>query len=96
MLGTMSGTSPGTQLPGGLVTLPINWDFFTDFLVTLINTPVFMDFIGVLDADGRSTAQANTFGPLPTGSAGIVMHYAYALNQPWDFVSEALAIEIVD
>jgi hypothetical protein len=32
--------------------------------------------------------------PVP-GFTGVTMHYAYALNNPWDFVSNLVAVEIV-
>jgi hypothetical protein len=59
----------------------------------LINTPIFMDFLGALDASGTATAQVNA--PPILGFAGVTMHYAYALNNPFDFVSNPVAIEIV-
>jgi hypothetical protein len=49
--------------------------------------------MGILDASGTATAQLNA-PPVP-GFAGVTMHYAYALNNPWDFVSNPVAIEIV-
>ena len=76
-----------------MVTLPLNWDPFTDFVVALMNTSVFSNFLGTLDASGNTTAQLNA-PPVP-GFAGITMHYAYALNRPWNFVSNPVAIEIV-
>jgi hypothetical protein len=93
LLGSVSGTDPGTPLPGGQATLPLNWDAFTDLVLNLINTSVFFDFLGNLDASGIATAQLNA-PPLP-GYAGLVMHYAYCLNDPFDFASNPIAIEIV-
>jgi hypothetical protein len=89
----VSGTDPGTPLPGGITTLPLNWDVFTDFVIALINTPVFLNFLGTLDVTGCAAAQMNA-PPIP-GFSGVTMHYAYALNNPWDFVSNPVAIEIV-
>ncbi|MHC4944138.1 MAG: M28 family metallopeptidase [Planctomycetota bacterium] len=94
LVGSVTGTEPGTPLPGGHVTLPLNWDWFTDFVIALINTPVFLNFLGTLDTSGTATAQLNA--PPAPGFAGITMHYAYALNNPWDFVSNPVAIEVVD
>jgi|GEM_PF-3527914 len=93
LLGSMSGTQPGLPLPGGLVTLPLNRDAFTDYILGRLNTPVFMNFLGTLNGAGNSTAQLNSW-PKP-GFVGSTMHYAYALRLPWDFVSNAVAIEIV-
>lgn len=94
MLGTVSGTAPGFPMPGGMVTLPLNWDVFTDVVILLLNTPVFSNFLGLLDAAGESSAQINS-GPLPSGNVGVVMHYAYALNNPFNFVSNPIQVEIV-
>jgi hypothetical protein len=93
ILGTMSGTSPGYGLPGGIVTLPINYDFFTDIVLLLLNTALFSDFLGVLDGSGTADAVLAA-PPLPAGSAGITMHYAYCCNSPFDYVSNPFEIVI--
>jgi hypothetical protein len=36
-----------------------------------------------------------TVGPLPPVAVGITMHFAYALNGPWDFASNPVGVEIV-
>ena len=95
LLGSVSGTVPGTPLPGGMATLPLNWDLLTNTIIAQVNTPVFTNFMGTLDGSGNGTAQFNTFGPLPGGSAGLVLYFAYALNMPWDFVSNPVEIQIV-
>lgn len=95
LLGSVSGTVPGIPLPGGMATLPLNWDVFTSIVVSLVNTPMFSNFMGTLDSEGKATATWNTFGPLPTGSAGITTYYAYALNMPWNFASNFVEIKIV-
>lgn len=93
ILGSITGTLPGIPLPGGQVTLPINWDLFTNIVISLVNTPTFENFMGTLDNYGRATAKL-VIGPVP-GAAGIIMNYAFALNKKWDFVSNPLPIEIV-
>jgi hypothetical protein len=95
IFGGISGTSPGTPLPGGMVTLPINWDSVTDFILSLANTPIFNNFLSMLDGSGTASATLDTFGPLPSGTAGLTFYFAYALNAPWDFVSNPVAIEVV-
>jgi hypothetical protein len=92
ILGSLSGTEPGSPLPGGYVTLPLNWDAFTDLGLSLVNSPVFTGFMGKLDGNGNTLAQLNA-PPLP-GFAGVVMYFAFTLNNPFDFVSNAAAIEI--
>jgi hypothetical protein len=95
VLGSASGTDPGIPLPGGEATLPVNWDPFTEFVVALLNTPVFLNFLGTLDGEGKATAQINTGGPLNPQFAGITLYFAFCLDYPWEFVSNPLAIEIV-
>lgn len=93
MAGSCSGREPGTPLPGGLVTIPLNRDWFTDFLLDRINTPVFTDFWGTLDGTGKAAAQLNA-PPVP-GMIGSSTFFAYATAFPWDFASNAAEIEIV-
>jgi hypothetical protein len=93
-LGSVTGTTPGTPLPGGLATLPLNWDVFTNLVVQLANSPVFQNFMGKLDASGQAGATMSV-PPLDPATVGIVMHYAYCLNNPYDYVSNPAAIEIV-
>jgi hypothetical protein len=95
LFGSMSGTSPGTPLPGGHVTLPLNWDLFTNMVIGLVNTPFFKEFMGTLDGDGAAEAEFNSFGPLPGGSAGLSLCFAYALNNKWDYASNPVIVEIV-
>jgi hypothetical protein len=95
LLGSISGTSPGFPLPGGLATLPLNWDVFTNLIVLLLNSPIFVNFTGTLDSAGQATAQMNTLSQLPEASAGVVIHFAYALKNPWDVVSNPAGIEIL-
>jgi len=94
ILGTVSGTAPGTPLPGGMATLPINWDIFTGVLVDWLNSPIFQNFLGALDANGQATAVFDTNGPIP-GSLGLTFNFAYACNKPWDFVSNPVPILVV-
>lgn len=92
ILGSVTGTEPGTPLPGGYATLPLNWDIFTDIALSLINTAFFNNFYGTLNADGVSVAVFNTNGPLPS-AVGVVMNFAYTLTSPYDFVSNGGCME---
>lgn len=94
LLGNVSGTQPGTDLPGGL-TLPLNWDVFTDLVISLANTPVCSNFSGTLDGNGEASAQFNSYGPLPSSSIGVPLRFAYLLYKPFDFVSNAAEVEIL-
>lgn len=93
LLGSLSGTSPGTPLPGGTATLPLNWDIFTTVVTLYANSPVLPDFMGSLDNEGSASA-AMIVQPF-FGGAGSVMHFAYALNKPWNFASNPVEVRIV-
>lgn len=93
ILGTVSGTDPGIPLPGGQAVLPVNWDTFTNIGLALLNTSSFHKFMGALDGAGTAQAKYDP-GPIP-GGAGQTIHFAYALNQPFDYASNAVMIEIL-
>ncbi|MFH1999204.1 MAG: YCF48-related protein [Planctomycetota bacterium] len=93
ILGSASGVSPGFPLPGGLVLL-LNWDLLTDIICAYLNTPLFSNFHNTLDIQGKAAAHIET-GPLPTGAIGLVLNFAYALNDPWDFHSNPIYIGII-
>ena len=93
-MGSVSGTHPGTLLPGG-ATLPLNWDGFTNLVLGLINSNLFDNFMGTLDANGQAVAKINT-GPIPSGFIGLKMYYAYTLYTAYDFVSNPVVIEVVN
>jgi hypothetical protein len=95
ILGSISGTTPGVPLPGGMATLPINWDIFTDLALSLVNAPAFSGFMGTLKTGGKASAKLDTMGPLPSAAVGLNMSFAYALSAPWDYASNGVNIEIV-
>ena len=95
VLGSVSGTTPGTALPTG-ETLPLNWDLFTDITLAYANTPLFADFTGTLDVDGKAQAQLNSSSPLPRDTIGTVINFAYLLYYPMDYVSNSMNVEIVE
>lgn len=94
LLGSISGTMPGTSLPGGMETIPLNFDTFTDLVMINLNSSVFVDFLGQLDAMGQATAQLNA-PQLSAGLAGTIMDFAFALNAPWNFASNAVAVTVL-
>ena len=85
-----SGPLPGTPLPGGVL-LPLNWDVLTDLALSLVNTPVFANFHGTLDGQGRATARFDTGGPVPAAT-GLGLTFAFALKGPWNSVSNPVAV----
>ena len=48
-----------------------------------------------LDSDGENTAILIS-PPLNPNYVGVVMRFAYCLNDPFDFASNAVAVESVD
>jgi parallel beta-helix repeat protein len=95
LLGSLTGTVPGSPLPGGQAKIRINWDPFTDLVWSLLNTPLFEDFSVQLDSSGLGSGKLNA-PPLPPGFVGLKMHYAYCLGWPWELVSNPVEIMIVD
>ncbi len=93
LVGSVSGTSPGTLLPGGLVTIPLNRDWFTDYVLDHLNNGTFVGFYGILDGSGNATAHLIA-PPIPTW-AGTTIHFAYAATAPFDFASIPIAVEVV-
>ncbi|MFH1998293.1 MAG: sialidase family protein [Planctomycetota bacterium] len=94
LLGSASGINPGTALPGGYATLPLNWDALTDLVLAYVNTPLFANFLGALSGSGQSQAQLNA-PPLDPIYVGLLMNYAFCLNNYFDFVSNPVYVEIV-
>jgi hypothetical protein len=94
LLAGVSGTESGYLLPGGTTSLPLNWDFFTDIALSLVNTALFMDFMGQLDSQGTAAAKLDTLAPLPPMAVGAVLYFAYCLDYPWEFASNPLCVEI--
>lgn len=95
LLGSVSGTSPGTLLPGGQVVLPLNWDAFTNLVAVLINTASFQKFMDNLDREGNATAVFDTLGSLPPEAVGVTFSFAYGLNDPWEFTSNPALVEVL-
>jgi hypothetical protein len=92
--GSVSGTQPGIQLPGGPV-LPINWDPFSDFVRNNLNSAMFTDFMGNLDMRGKATALLVVPPGLLEGMEGIDFYFAYPLLNPLDFASTPIRIGVV-
>jgi hypothetical protein len=90
ILGTSTGTMPGTPLPGGLI-LPLNWDWFTDFTLINANTVLLPGFRGVLDAAGKANAAINC-PPVPA-AAGVRLIFAALTYAPFTFVSQPIPID---
>jgi hypothetical protein len=94
ILAGVTGTTPGTALPGGFATLPLNWDVFTDVVLGFTPSVLFSNFLGKTDAAGMATATINA-PPLPGIAVGVTMYFAATENNPFDFVSNACTVDIV-
>lgn len=94
LLVSLSGTEPGTPLPGGFAVLPLNFDWFTEVGLLYINTHVFKQFVGVLNPDGKALAQFNAHTYIPT-NVPIPVSFAYALNNTWNFVSNPVNVVVM-
>jgi len=93
LLGSFSGTSPGMILPGGHIA-PLNWDFFTSFIVGNLGSPLFQNFLGNLDGQGNAAATFDTLGPIDPGLVGFTVHFVFVLRKPpaWNFSSNPIAL----
>ena len=92
LVASLSGTRPGTLLPGGLATLPLNLDPLSFLVLTGAAGSIFQNFAGTLDASGDAPARL-VLWPIP-GFTGATAHFAYALDSPWNFVSNPVQIGI--
>lgn len=93
VVGSASGTTPGLPLPGGLVTLPINRDNFTNRSYRQAGSSAFANFQGVLDSSGNANAQFN-MPPISSSLVGTQLHFAFGLSNPWDFASQPVMTTI--
>jgi hypothetical protein len=104
LVGGLSGSYPGTQIPGDL-TVPINRDWVTEIILDNLNSPVFDNFQGNLDSEGKAVATLVLSGldsdavnqtrgfmePPIVGETGV---FAFVLTENWDFVSNPVYIEV--
>jgi hypothetical protein len=79
LLGSISGTSPGTTLPGGVL-LPLNFDYLTYTMSSYFNTGMFVDSIGTLDAlGGGSSTILVPSGTIPAALIGTQVSFAHVI-----------------
>ncbi|QDU68461.1 FG-GAP-like repeat-containing protein [Engelhardtia mirabilis] len=77
LLGSLSGTDPGTPLPLGAGTLPLNVDGYFGLTLTL-SMPLLGAPFGVLDQGGEALASFSIgAGSLPPAATGLTVHHAY-------------------
>ncbi|MEM7198640.1 MAG: hypothetical protein AAF628_00115 [Planctomycetota bacterium] len=75
VMGSLSGTSPGTPL--GSVFLPLNFDAFTQLTLLVPGVPPFVNTLGTLDAAGKANAAIAL--PAFPSLAGVTFHFAYVV-----------------
>ncbi len=95
LLGSMTGTFPGTTLPGGCV-LPLNRDYFFDYVLKWFNYPTFTRFREFLDMSGEAQATLDIQpGEIPAQYIGAFLDFAFTTEEPYDFQSNPATVEIV-
>ena len=94
LLGSLSGSTPGTYLPGGGGILRLQWDWLTSFIQSHVNYPMFMNFSGFLDGDGKGLAVFNTGGPLPPFLNGETITFACTLVGPYEYPSNPIELQL--
>lgn len=81
LLGSLSGTAPGTVF--GAVTLPLNTlnDIWFQFTFVPFSTAILQNTIGQLDGLGQGQC-AIVIPPLPLSLAGLTFHHAFLVSDP--------------
>jgi len=74
VLGTASGTTPGTPL--GAVTLPLNLDPYLAHTVTAPNVAPLVNSMGTLDAQGNASVQFTLPAGCPPALLGLKLHHS--------------------
>lgn len=100
LLATISGTTPGFDLPNGL-NVPINWDVITDFVLANPNGAVFDGFYGVLDGNGVGQAflDSTALIPIDRSLIGMALDFAAIVWHspgPYELVTNTKTVTIVD
>jgi len=92
LLGSMSGTSPGTQI--GSVTVPLASDVFQNVLLANLGSPAMPGFIGAFNGDGNAYASLDTLIALPASLVGQAVSFAYVTFNPTDVASNPVSVRI--
>lgn len=94
ILASASGSLPGVDLASG-VHLPLNPDVFTLFTLKTGGLAFFPGGVGLLDADGRATAQLQLSAGSLAGLAGHSLSFASLLRVAPPVVSNAVELPIL-
>jgi hypothetical protein len=84
IFGSVTGTKPGVTLASaiGLVSIPLNPDFWTDITIALPNTATLSNTKAALDASGRAQASFNIPQVNIPSAIGVVFYHAYLVYDP--------------
>lgn len=94
LLGSVSGTTPGTPV-GGTV-LPLNWDGYSFATLTLANQAPFLGTFGLLDASGSAKAHLDLPAGMDPFLAGVTIQHAFlASGAAGVFASNPLPLTLV-
>jgi hypothetical protein len=94
--GTLSGTTPGTQLAPGYL-LPLNFDALTMGLIQAVNSPLLGNGLGVVGLSGSSTATFAVPPGLLSMLNGRTIHWAAIgadASVRWQFTTNARGLLI--
>lgn len=96
ILGSGSGTRPGTVLPSfGALNIPLNFDAWTDASLSFANSPIYINTLWVADPSGNANASFNL--PAGLGLGSLLLHHAVIgldLSLMETFVSEPVSVKI--
>lgn len=94
ILGSVSGTSPGSPFPGGL--LPLNADPYTNLTLSQPFNPLFSNFFGSLDGDGAAFAAFVVPQGTDAEFAGVTLYHAYiTIGTPGVIDTASNAVELL-
>jgi len=94
VLGSASGTSPGTTVAG--LPLALNPDDYFNFLLLSPNQAYFSTSLGALDSDGKALATIDVPPGTNPALAGLTLHHAFVLYDPvCDFVSNSVPLDLL-
>lgn len=79
LVGSASGTEPGTTLPNGLL-VPLNRDNFTDFTLANANSAFLPGSSGTLDAQGNAAAAIDSLGPINPAFIGATFYFSVVID----------------
>ncbi|MCB9888760.1 MAG: FG-GAP repeat protein [Planctomycetes bacterium] len=96
MVGSMSGSLPGFDLPGP-VHMPLNWDAYTDIGASMPNAVITYG-LGSLDEHGRALAWFKLPRNTPAAAVGVILHHAYVVfdstSGAFEMASNAVLVDI--